>query len=331
MKSQILVAVAALLLSPWSWGEAPIVVKFSHVVTNDTPKGKGALRFKELVEARSNGRVKVEVHPNSQLYKDKEEMEALQMGAVQILAPSMAKFGPLGAKEFELFDLPFIFDNVKELHKVMDGPIGAGLMKGLESRGIVGLAFWDNGFKQMSANRPLRRVEDFKGLKMRIQSSKVLDAQMRAVGANPQILAFSEVYQALQTGVVDGSENTASNMYTQKHHEVQKFVTASDHGYIGYAVITNKKFWEGLPADLRGIMEQAMREATEYTNAHAEADNEEALAKIAASGKTQIIRLTPQERAEWKRVMTRAHRQMEERIGKDLIQAVYKETGFKAE
>ena len=331
MRLKALFIAATLLAAPWAWAQTPIIIKFSHVVTNDTPKGKGALKFKELVEARSMGRVVVEVYPNSSLYKDKEELEALQLGAVQILAPSMAKFGPLGAKEFELFDLPFIFDNVQELHKVMDGAIGARLMKSLEPRGITGLAFWDNGFKQMSANKALRKLEDFKGLKMRIQSSKVLDAQMRAVGANPQILAFSEVYQALQTGVVDGSENTASNMYTQRHHEVQKYVTESNHGYIGYAVITNKKFWEGLPADLRGILEKCMEEATRSTNEHAEADNQEAFRKIAESGKTQVVKLTPQERGEWKKAMVRAHKQVEERIGKDLIQSVYKETGFKPE
>ncbi|MFL5231963.1 MAG: DctP family TRAP transporter solute-binding subunit, partial [Microvirga sp.] len=217
-----LAAAAALALAPFAAAaQDPIVIKFSHVVTPDTPKGKGAEKFRELAEKYTNGKVKVEVYPNSQLYKDKEEVDALQLGAVQMLAPSLAKFGPLGAREFEVFDLPFILPSKAALRKVTEGDLGKRLFKKLESKGIVGLGYWDNGFKVMSANKPLRMPEDFRGLKMRIQSSKVLEAQMRALGAIPQVMAFSEVYQGLQTGVVDGSENTLSNMYTQKHHEVQ--------------------------------------------------------------------------------------------------------------
>ena len=248
-----LAAAAALALAPFAAAaQDPIVIKFSHVVTPDTPKGKGAEKFKELAEKYTAGKVKVEVYPNSQLYKDKEEVDALQLGAVQMLAPSLAKFGPLGVREFEVFDLPYILPSKAALRKVTEGDLGKRLFKKLESKGIVGLGYWDNGFKVMSANKPLRTPEDFRGVKMRIQSSKVLEAQMRALGAIPQVMAFSEVYQAMQTGVVDGSENTPSNMYTQKHHEVQKFITLSDHGYIGYAVIANKKFWDGLPGDVRG-------------------------------------------------------------------------------
>ncbi|MEP7183420.1 MAG: DctP family TRAP transporter solute-binding subunit, partial [Betaproteobacteria bacterium] len=216
-----LLASAALFALPHAHAQQPIVVKFSHVVAVDTPKGKGAERFKQLAEERSKGRVKIEVYPNSSLFKDGEEMEALQLGSVQMLAPSLAKFGPLGVREFEVFDLPYMFDNYAELHTVADGPVGTLLFKKLEGKGIVGLAYWDNGFKVMSANRPLRTPEDMKGLKMRIQSSKVLTDEMKALGAIPQVMAFSEVYQAMQTGVVDGSENTPSNMFTQKHHEVQ--------------------------------------------------------------------------------------------------------------
>src|SRR5450631_1919488 len=191
-----------------SQAQAPIIIKFSHVVAPDTPKGKGAQRFKELAEQRTNGRVKVELYPNSQLYKDKEEMEALQLGSVQMLAPSLAKFGPLGVKEFEVFDLPFIFKDQTAFRAVTEGPVGADLFHKLESKGIKGLAYWNNGFHIMSANKPLHKVADFKGLKMRIQSSKVLDAEMRALGAIPQVMAFSELYQALQSGVVDGCERS---------------------------------------------------------------------------------------------------------------------------
>lgn len=308
--------------------QQPIVIKFSHVVTPDTPKGKAADYFKKLAEERTKGKVKVEVYPNSQLYKDKEELEALQLGSVQMLAPSLAKFGPLGAREFEAFDLPYLFANYDELHKVTEGPIGQGLLKKLEAKGIVGLAYWDNGFKAMTANKPLTKPEDFKGVKMRIQSSKVLDAQMRALGAIPQVMAFSEVYQALQTGVVDGTENTISNIYTQKMHEVQKFLTLSDHGYIGYAVIVNKKFWDGLPPDIRTTLEGAMRDATAYGDHIAKKENDEALEAIRKSGKTQILTLTTQQKAAWKKALVPVHAQMADKIGNELIQSIYKTTGF---
>ncbi len=199
---------ALLLLSGAALAQAPVVIKFSHVVAPDTPKGRGADKFKELAEKYTNGKVKVEVYPNSQLFKDKEEVEALQLGAVQMLAPSLAKFGPLGAKEFEVFDLPYILPDKAALRRVTDGALGKRLFDKLQSKGITGLAYWDNGFKVMSANKPLRMPADFRGLKMRIQSSKVLEAQFRALGAIPQVMAFSEVYQGMQTGVVDGSENT---------------------------------------------------------------------------------------------------------------------------
>jgi len=321
-------ACVALACSVPARAQQPLVIQFSHVVTPDTPKGKAAERFKQLAEERTKGRVKVEVYPNSQLYKDKEELEMLQLGSVQMLAPSLAKFGPLGAREFEAFDLPYLFASYEELHKVTEGPIGAGLLKKLEAKGIVGLAYWDNGFKAMTANKPLRKPEDMRGLKVRIQSSKVLDAQMRAVGAIPQVMAFSEVYQALQTGVVDGTENTASNIYTQKMHEVQKFLTVTDHGYVGYAVIVNKKFWDGLPPDIRAALEGAMRDATNYGNHIAKQENDAALEAIRKSGKTQIIALTPDEKHAWKAALLPVHSQMADKIGKDLIQAIYKATGF---
>ncbi|OGR27849.1 MAG: C4-dicarboxylate ABC transporter [Desulfuromonadales bacterium GWD2_54_10] len=307
---------------------APIVIKFSHVVAQHTPKGQAADYFKKLAEERTKGRVKVEVYPNSQLYKDKEEMEALQLGAVQMLAPSLAKFAPLGVKEFEVFDLPFIFDNYAELHKVTQGPVGAKLLAKLETRGIHGLAYWDNGFKVMSANKPLKTPDDFKGQKLRIQSSKVLDSQMRSMGANPQVMAFSEVYQALQTGVVNGTENPPSNLYTQKMHEVQKYVTLSDHGYLGYAVIVNKKYWNGLPADIRTILEGAMKDATKYANDIAKKDNDEALAAVKKSGRSQFVTLTQAERAAWKKNMDKAHKEHMGRIGADLVKEVYSATGY---
>jgi C4-dicarboxylate-binding protein DctP len=321
-----LAGVIAVAMMGSALAQSPIVIKFSHVVANDTPKGKGADKFKELAEKYTSGKVKVEVYPNSQLYKDKEEVEALQLGAVQMLAPSLAKFGSLGAKEFETFDMPFMFPDRAALRKITDGPIGKELLKKLEPKGILGLAYWDNGFKLMSANTPLRDVKDFHGRKMRIQSSKVLDAQFRALGAIPQVMAFSEVYQAMQTGVVDGSENTPSNMFTQKHYEVQKDITNSRHGYIGYAVIVNKQFWEGLPADVRGQLEKAMKEATDYANSISEQENNEALAAMKASGRTTIIDLTPQQKADWMKALDVVYKEMEDRVGKELLARMVKET-----
>lgn len=300
-----------------------IVIKFSHVVAPDTPKGRAAEKFKQLAEERTKGRVKVEVYPNSQLYKDREEMEALQLGAVQMLAPSLSKFRPMGAPEFELFDLPYIFPDYETVHRVMDGDVGKRMFAKLETKGLHGLAFWDNGFKQMSANKPLRTVADFKGLKMRIQSSKVLDAQMKALGANPQVMAFSEVYTALQQGVVDGTENPPDNLYTQKMHEVQKHLTVSDHGFLGYAVIVNKKFWDGLPADIRTTLEQAMKEATAFERSIAKNENDEALNKVRAAKTTEVYILPNEERAKWRAALLPVHKEFESSIGKDLIQMSY--------
>ncbi len=302
----------------------PIIIKFSHVVAPDTPKGRAADYFKKLSEERSKGQVKVEVYPNSQLYKDREEMEALQIGAVQMLAPSLAKFGPLGVRSFELFDLPYIFPNKETLYRVMDGDIGNKLFGLLDAKGITGLAYWDNGFKQMSANKPLRSVSDFKGLKLRIQSSKVLEAQMKALGANPQVMAFSEVYSGLQQGVVDGTENPMSNMFTQKMHEVQKHLTLSDHGYLGYAVIVNKKFWADLPTDIRATLTKAMDDATVFERKIAQEENDQALAKVKAAGTTQVYSLPYRDRVVWQKALLPVHKEFEEKIGRDFIQATYR-------
>jgi C4-dicarboxylate-binding protein DctP len=300
----------------------PIIVKFSHVVANDTPKGKAAERFKQLAEKYTGARVKVELYPNSQLYKDREELEALQRGAVQMLAPSVSKFGPLGVREFELFDLPYLIADAETVDRVTDGEIGRNLFAKLEPKGLRGLAYWDNGFKQFSANRPLRKPEDFRGLKMRIQSSKVLEATMRELGALPQVMAFSEVYSALQQKVVDGAENSLSNLYTQKMYEVQSHLTISDHGCLVYAVVTNRKFWEGLPADIRGQLEQAMAEATRYERDIAKKENDDALVAVKASGKTEVYVLTEAERKAWKQALLPVHARFESVVGRDNLQAI---------
>jgi C4-dicarboxylate-binding protein DctP len=318
-------AFAATVMSLNAQADGPIVIKFSHVVASDTPKGKAAERFKQLAEKATGGRVRVDIYPNSQLYKDKEELEALQLGAVQMLAPSLAKFGPLGIREFEVFDLPYIFPTKEALYRVTEGPIGQSLLKKLEPKGITGLAYWDNGFKVMSSNKPLRTLSDFRGQKLRIQPSKVLEAQMRTLGASPLVLSFGEVYQALQSGIVDGTENPPSNFYTQRMHELQRHMTVSNHGYLGYAVIVNKKFWDGLPSRIRNDLEDAMKEATVYANAIAQKENDAALEAIRKSGKTIVYALSEREKEEWRRALVPVQKEMEVRIGKDLISAVNRE------
>src|SRR6266436_2808369 len=320
-------SIAALTLIGPASAQSPIVIKFSHVVAADTPKGKAAEKFKELAEKYTDGKVKVEVYPNSTLYKDKEELEALQLGAVQMLAPSNSKFGPIGIREFEVFDLPYILSDLKTLRKVTDGPLGARLLKLLDSKGMTGLAYWDNGFKEMTANKKLITPADYKGVKFRIQSSTVLEAQFRTLGSIPQVMAFGEVYQALQTGVVDGQENTWSNIYTQKMHEVQKYATVTSHGYIGYVVVVNKKFWDGLPADLRAQCEKAMKEATAYGNGQSAKENDDALELIKKAGKTEIVSLTPEQDTAMRKAMAPVYKDVASRVGQPLIDEFIKETG----
>ncbi|MET4119898.1 C4-dicarboxylate-binding protein DctP [Bradyrhizobium sp. JR1.5] len=318
-------AVLALGLTGPASAQAPIIIKFSHVVATDTPKGKASEKFKELAEKYTGGKVKVEIYPNSTLYKDKEELEALQLGSVQMLAPSNSKFGPLGIREFEVFDLPYILPDLKTLRKVTEGPLGARLLKLLEPKGITGLAYWDNGFKEMSANKKLVTPADYQGVKFRIQSSRVLQAQFKALSSLPQVMAFGEVYQALQTGVVDGQENTWSNIYTQKMHEVQKYITESNHGYIGYVVIVNKKFWDDLPTDIRDQLTKAMKEATDFNNTQSQKENEDALAEIRKSGKSEIIKLTPEQDEAMRKAMEPVYKDAASRIGQPLIDEFQKE------
>lgn len=304
--------------------QAPIIVKFSHVVTDAAPKGKAALKFKELAEKYTAGRVKVEVYPNSTLYKDAEELEAMQLGAVQILAPSTAKFAPLGVRQFEVLDLPFLFPDQATYDRAITGALGQGLFKRLEAKGVKGLGYWDNGFYVLSANRPLLQPSDLRGLKIRISGSKVDDQILRQMGANPQIMAFSELYQALQSGVVDGAQNTASNYTTQKLNEVQKHITTLYHIHLQYAVVVNKKFWDGLPPDIRTELDRAMTEATAYNNSISVEDNAKALAAIRATGKTEIHDPTPAEMKVWRDAMLPVYKTAESRIGKDMIDEALK-------
>ncbi|MFG0418484.1 TRAP transporter substrate-binding protein [Pseudomonas sp. zjy_8] len=303
--------------------EEPIIIKFAHVVADNTPKGKGALLFKKLAEERLPGRVKVEVYPNSSLFGDGKEMEALLLGDVQMLAPSLAKFEQY-AKPVQLFDLPFLFDDMAAVDRFQASPQGRALLTSMESKNITGLAYWHNGLKVMSANKPLRDPADARGLKFRVQASAVLEEQFKAVRANPRKMSFAEVYQGLQTGVVNGTENTWSNYYSQKVHEVQKYMTESDHGLIDYMVITNTQFWKGLPADVRSELEKVMAEVSVEVNKQADALNQSAKQDIAKAGTTEIIELTPQQRAEWREAMRPVWKKFEKEIGAELIEAAEK-------
>ncbi len=320
----LLVFALPLLTVGNAWADT-IVIRFSHVVAPDTPKGKAAIYFAERARVLTHGRVRVDVYPNSSLYRDREEMEALQLGAVEMLAPSLAKFSVLGLSEFEVFDLPYIFEDRTALARVTGGVVGRRLLGSLESRGIKGLAFWDNGFKSFSASRPLHAPEDLTGLRMRIQPSKVLEAQMHALGAVPVMMAFSDVYPALAAGVVDGTENPHSNLYTQKMHEVQSYLTLTNHGYLGYAVITSKRFWDALPRVVRRQLEQAMREASDFANRIAHEENERALEAVRAAGTTRVIELDEAGRAAFKQIMMPVHEQMAERIGRELLRAIQRD------
>lgn len=298
----------------------PIKIKFSHVVADATPKGKGALEFKRLVEERLPGKVVVEVYPNSQLFGDAKEMEALLLGDVQFIAPSLSKFAKF-TKKLQVFDLPFLFDDIHAIDRFQKGKIGQDLLTSMESKGYTGLGYWHNGMKQLSANKLMRVPEDAKGLKFRIQPSDVLESQFKALNANPQKMAFAEVYQALQTGTVDGQENTWSNIYSQKFHEAQKYITETNHGVIDYMVVTNTKFWKGLPADVRDVLKKSMDEATVYSNKLAEDINQADKKKIMDSGKTEIITLTKEQQAQWRKAMAPVYKQFAPDVGQDLIDA----------
>ena len=316
-----------LLLCGLTWAgvvHADRVIRFSHVVARDTPKGLAVERFKELVERRSAGRIRVAVYPSAQLYGDLDEMEALRLGAVEMLAPSLSKFGRVGFPEFELFDLPFLFTQLQDVRRITQGPIGQRLLDSLARQGMVGLGFFDNGFKQMSANRPLLEPGDFAGLRMRVQSSRVIAAQFRALHARPVVLAFSETRRALAAHVVDGTENPVSNFWTQRMHEVQTDLSLTNHGYLGYAVVANQRFWGSLAPAERELIERAMREALAYGNAIADAENERAMQALRAAGTTRIHGLSTRQRAQLRAAVQPAYDQMAARIGMRWMEDVLK-------
>ncbi|HDL3379877.1 TRAP transporter substrate-binding protein [Mannheimia haemolytica] len=298
----------------------PIVIKFSHVVANETPKGQGALMFQKLVDERLNGKVKVEVYPNSSLYADGKEMEALLLNNVQMLAPSLAKFDKYTPK-IQIFDLPFLFDDIKAVERFEQSEAGQSLLKSMEDKGITGLSYWNNDLKQLSANKELREPKDARGLKFRVQASEVLDAQFKALKAVPRKMAFGEMYQGLQTGVVNGAENPYSNIYSQKIHEVQKFITASNHGLLSYMVIVNTDFWNKIPEDVRTELTKILDEVSVEVNKQSHDLNQSDKQKIVDSGASQIITLTDEQREKWREAMRPVWKQFEDAIGADVIKA----------
>lgn len=300
--------------------QTPIVIKLSHVVAENTPKGQASLKFKELAEKKLPGKVQVQVFPNSQLFGDAKEMEALLLNDVQIIAPSLSKFDRY-TKKIQVFDLPFLFKDAEAALKFENSKEGKALLKSMEDKGLIGLNYWGNGMRHFSANKDFRLPSDVKGLKFRIQASDVYEAIMKSLGANGQKMAFAEVYQALQTGVVDGQENSFSNTYSQKFHEVQKTIIESNHGILDYMVVVNAKWWNGLPADVKKGLSEAMAEATVFNNQIAKQKNDEARAAIEAAGKAKIVKLTDAQLAEWKKAMQPVYKQFEADIGADLIKA----------
>ncbi|MDY7560978.1 TRAP transporter substrate-binding protein [Pseudomonas sp. 10B1] len=318
--SRALLCAAAMTMASLTQAADPIVIKFSHVVAENTPKGQGALLFKKLVEERLAGKVKVEVYPNSSLFGDGKEMEALLLGDVQMLAPSLAKFEQY-TKKTQVFDLPFLFNDLAAVDRFQHGPQGVALLSSMDDKGIHGLAYWHNGLKQLSANKPLHDPKDARGLKFRVQASSVLEAQFVALHANPRKMGFNEVYQGLQTGTVNGTENTWSNYESQKVNEVQKYFTESNHGLIDYMVITNAKFWSGLPPDIRTELEKIMAEVTVEVNKQAEALNQTAKQKIIDTHTSEIIQLTPEQRTAWREAMRPVWDKFSAQIGPDLIKA----------
>jgi len=299
---------------------APIVIKFSHVVAENTPKGQMANKFAALVDRDLKGKVKVEVFPNSQLFGDNKVLEAMILGDVQMAAPSLSKFKKY-TKSLQIFDLPFLFKDMAAVEKFQQGPLGQKLLMATKSKGLIGLGYLHNGLKQLSASKPLRVPADAKGKKFRIMSSDVLAAQFEAVDAMPLKKPFSEVFTLLQTKAIDGQENTWSNIYSKKFYEVQPYITESNHGVLDYLVITSAEFWLGLPDDIRTVLKKDLDEAIAFGNKVAAEKAIGDRQRIIDSKRSTIIELTPAQRQQWVDVMEPVWKKFESQIGKEYIDA----------
>jgi C4-dicarboxylate-binding protein DctP len=312
--------VVSLIAAPLS--AAPIVIKFSHVVAENTPKGQMANKFKELVDQRLAGKVEVEVYPNSQLFGDNKVLQAMLLGDVQLAAPSLSKFKSF-TKKLQLFDLPFLFKDMEAVERFQQSDAGQELLNSMRKRGLVGLGYIHNGLKQLSSSKPLKLPADASGLKFRIMTSDVLAAQFEAVDAAPLKKPFSEVFTLLQTKAIDGQENTWSNIYSKKFFEVQPYITESNHGLLDYMVVTSTEFWMDLPDDVRGEVKKALDEAIVFGNQVAAQKAIDDRQKILDSGRSELISLGAEERAQWVEVMKPVWKQFEGDIGKELIDAAY--------
>lgn len=299
---------------------APIVIKFSHVVAEDTPKGQMANKFRDLIKEKLGDKVVVEVYPNSQLFDDDKVLSAMLLGDVQLAAPALSKFEKY-TKKLQLFDLPFLFKDMAAVDCFQNSPKGKELLSSMSGKGFIGLGYLHNGLKQLSADKPLHVPADAKGLKFRIMTSDVLAAQFEALDAIPLKKPFSEVFTLLQTKAIDGQENTWSNMYTQKMHEVQPYITETNHGLLDYMLVTTKEFWDSLPKDVKPVVEACLKEATTYGN-QVSAELEVGDKKLIADSKrSEIIELKPEERAEWVKAMQPVWKKFAADIGQELIDA----------
>ncbi len=307
-------------LSALSVSAAPLEIKFSHVVAENTPKGKMALRFEELVEQRLPGKVDVKVYPNSQLFTDGKVLEAMLLGDVQLAAPSLSKFQKY-TKKLQIFDLPFLFNNMAALDRFQQSPEGQELLTSLEKKGLKGLGYLHNGLKQLSAYSPIKTPADAKGKKFRIQTSDILAAQFEAVGAVPLKKPFSEVFTLLQTRAIDGAENPWSNIYSKKFFEVQPYITESNHGALDYMIVTSKEFWMTMPDDIRPIIEQSLKEAIAYGNEVAANKTQSDRQAIIDSGLSKVESMSAEERQLWIEAVQPVWKAFEDDIGADLIQA----------
>ncbi|MET4692535.1 TRAP transporter substrate-binding protein [Endozoicomonas lisbonensis] len=324
-----IITAAALILSTLAasaFAQDPIVIKFSHVVAENTPKGQMANKFRDLVHERLGDRVKVEVYPNSQLYGDNKVLEAMLLGDVQMGALSLSKFKRY-TKKLQVFDLPFLLEDLDAVYRFENSDTGKNLLRSMERRGILGLGYLHSGMKQFSANKPLRVPEDAAGLKFRIMSSDVLASQMHALNATPLKKPFSEVFTLLQTKAIDGQENSWSNIYSKKFYETQEYITQTDHGIINYMIVTSDEFWKGLPADLRGELQKAIDESIDFGNAVAKEKATSDRVAVEQSGRSKVLDLTPEERKQWVEAMRPVWKEFERDIGKDVIEAALKSNG----
>ncbi|MPY24802.1 TRAP transporter substrate-binding protein [Shewanella psychropiezotolerans] len=315
-----LITVASLLTSSIHALAAPVEIKFSHVVAKNTPKGQMALKFKELVEQRLPGEYQVNVFPNSQLFGDNNEISALLLNDIQFVAPSLSKFERY-TKKLQLFDLPFLFENMDSVDRFQQSDAGLKLLNAMKRKGIVGLGYLHNGMKQFSASSPLVVPADARGKKFRIMASDVLAAQFLTLDAIPVKKPFSEVFTLLQTRAIDGQENTWSNIYSKKFFEVQGYITESNHGVLDYMVVTSNTFWKSLPDDKREIIKSSLDEAIAFGNQIAAAKVKKDRESIITSKRSKVIELTPEQRNLWVESMRPVWSQFEAKIGKDLIQA----------